>query len=90
MKKVSVIIPMYNNEKFIRECLNSVINQTYNNLEIIIIDDASKDKSVKIVKEIDDKRIKIIELNENKGATIARNTGIKEAKRRIYLLFRCR
>lgn len=90
MKKVSVIIPMHNNEKFIRECLNSVINQTYNDLEIIIVDDASKDKSVEIAKKINDKRIKIIELGENKGAAVARNTGIKEAKRRIYLLFRCR
>ena len=67
MKKVSVIIPVYNSEKYIYECLNSVINQTYKNLEIICIDDSSTDNSVKIIKSIGDKRIKLIRLKENNG-----------------------
>lgn len=79
MKKVSVIIPMHNSSKHIKECLESVINQTYSNLEIIVVDDASLDNSIELVKCIQDDRIKIIELKENVGAAIARNTGIKSA-----------
>lgn len=77
--KVSVIIPVYNKEKYIEQCLKSVINQTYTNLEIIIVDDASTDLSLEIVKRIQDNRIKIIELKENVGAGIARNKGIEVA-----------
>ena len=76
MKKVSVIIPMYNSSKYIKECLDSVINQTYSNLEIIIVDDKSSDNSLDIVKKYNDKRIKIIELDKNSGVSIARNKGI--------------
>ena len=62
MDKISVIIPIYNVEKYIAECLESVINQTYSNLEIICIDDCGSDNSMKIVQEYADKdnRIKII------------------------------
>ncbi len=77
MKKVSVIIPVHNSEKYILECLNSVINQTYKNLEIIVIDDKSTDNSINIIKSIKDKRIKLIELEKNSGAAIARNKGIE-------------
>ena len=79
MKKVSVIIPLYNEEKYILDCINSVINQTYKNIEIIVIDDKSTDNSLKLLKKIKDNRIKIIELNENKGVSNARNKGIEEA-----------
>ena len=77
MKKVSVIIPVHNSSKYIQECINSVINQTYKNLEIIVIDDKSTDNSVEIIKSIRDKRIKSIELKENVGAALARNKGIE-------------
>lgn len=77
MKKVSIIIPIYNSEKNLSECINSVLNQTYKNLEIIIVDDKSTDRSIDIVKKIKDKRIKLIELKENSGAAIARNKGIE-------------
>jgi len=77
MKKVSVIIPVHNNEEYILECINSVIYQTYKNLEIIIVDDKSTDNSVNLIKSIKDKRIKLIELKENSGAAIARNKGIE-------------
>lgn len=83
-KKVSVIIPVYNKEKYIEQCLKSVINQTYSDVEIIIIDDASTDNSLELVKSIKDSRIKVIELKENVGAGTARNKGIEVAKRRIY------
>lgn len=66
---VSVVIPTYNQEEFITETLNSVINQTYKNLEIIISDDCSKDNTIKIIKEfaVKDARIKTFFSKENKG-----------------------
>ena len=81
MKKITVIIPMHNSSKHILECLESVIKQTYKNLEIIVVDDASKDNSLELVKNIKvkDNRIKVIELKENVGAGIARNKGIEAA-----------
>lgn len=79
-KKVSVIIPMYNSEKYIKDCLNSVINQTYSNLEIIVIDDCSTDSSLELVRNIKDSRIKIIKFDENKGVSNARNKGIELAE----------
>lgn len=79
MKKVSVIIPLYNEEKYIKECIESVVNQTYKNLEIIIVDDCSTDNSLKVVKKIKDDRIKIIKLKENKGVANARNVGVEKA-----------
>lgn len=77
--KVSVITPMYNCDKFIGQTINSVINQTYANWEMILIDDASNDKSVEIVKHYMklDKRIRLIKLSENSGAAVARNKGIE-------------
>ena len=56
---LSVIIPVYNGEQYIDRCLNSLINQTYKNLEIIVVDDGSKDKSIDIIKNISqkDKRV---------------------------------
>lgn len=79
MKKASVIIPIHNSSKYIEECLESVINQTYKDIEIIIVDDASTDNSLELVKNINDNRIKIIELKENAGAANARNKGIENA-----------
>lgn len=77
-KKISVIIPVYNVEKYIRQCLESVINQTYKSLEIIVVNDGTKDDSMKIVEEyLFDKRIKVIN-KENGGISSARNKGIEE------------
>ncbi len=75
---ISVIIPCYNAEKTIVNCINSVLNQTYKNLEIIIVNDGSTDKSLKIIKTIKDKRIKIID-KKNEGSWKARIDGIKSA-----------
>ena len=88
MEKISVIIPIYNVEKYIAECLESVINQTYSNLEIICIDDCGSDNSMKIVQEYADKdsRIKIIRHEENSGLAPARNTGLNNADG-DYILF---
>lgn len=76
---VSVIIPIYGVEDYILRSLNSVINQTYKNLEIILINDATKDRSMDLVRTIKDSRIKIVNHQENKGLAQSRNDGIAEA-----------
>jgi len=78
VSKVSVIIPVYNTEKFLRKCLDSVCNQTLQDIEIICINDCSTDGSSEILREYagKDNRIKLIELFENGGAAKARNIGI--------------
>jgi teichuronic acid biosynthesis glycosyltransferase TuaG len=84
-KLVSIITPMYNSEKFIRDTIKSVLNQTYPYWEMLIVDDCSKDKSVEIVEEFlkKDKRIKLIKLSKRSGPAIARNVAIREAKGRF-------
>lgn len=76
--KVSIVIPTYNVEKYIARCLDSVINQTLKEIEIIVVDDKSTDNTLSIVKDYAsrDNRIKVIELFENQGVSVARNTGI--------------
>ena len=59
MKKVSILMPMYNSEKYIKESINSILNQEYKNFELIIVDDGSIDSSIEIVKEYNDSRIKL-------------------------------
>lgn len=76
---ISVIIPVYNREKTIKRAVESVLEQTYKNIEIIIVDDHSTDNSINIIHKLNDKRIKIFRLNENKGACYARNYGVKQA-----------
>lgn len=82
MPKVSIIIPVYNTEKYLQKCLCSVCNQTLSDIEIICVNDNSTDNSLQILQrfESNDSRIKIIDLKENKGAAIARNLGINQAK----------
>ena len=82
---VSIITPLYNSEKYIKKTIKSVLNQSYKNWEIIIIDDFSKDKGKKIVKNYakNYSKINLIELDENKGAAFARNKGIEVSKGRF-------
>ena len=77
-KKVGIVIPIYNVEKYLKECLDSVINQTYKNLEIILVNDGSTDSSLNIAKEYakSDPRFTIIN-KQNGGQSSARNTGIE-------------
>ena len=77
---ISVIIPVYNGEKFLRDCLDSVLNQTYKNLQIILVDDGSTDSSGQICDEYAarDSRIQVMHC-ENAGQAEARNRGIKAA-----------
>ena len=85
-EKVSIIIPVYNAEKFLEKCLDSIINQTYKKIQIICINDDSTDNSEKILKQyqLKDNRI-IFKTIENGGLTRARNTGIKEATGEFFM-----
>lgn len=75
---LSVIIPVYNVEKYIYECIKSVVEQSIKEIEIIVVDDGSQDNSIKIVEKFIDKRIKILK-KDNGGLSSARNEGLKVA-----------
>lgn len=79
--KISVIVPVYNVEKYISECIESLINQTFKDIEIILINDGSTDRTGEICRKYseDDNRILLID-KENEGLSIARNTGLSMAK----------
>lgn len=78
--KISIVVPIYNTEKYLSNCIDSIINQTYQNLEIILIDDGSTDNSGKIADNYakKDKRVKVFH-QKNQGQSAARNLGIKKA-----------
>ena len=84
---ISIIIPIYNTANYLPTCLDSIINQTYQNLEIILVDDGSTDNSYQIAKEYTkkDPRIKLIH-QKNQGLSVARNTGVAESTG-TYLAF---
>ena len=79
--KISVIIPVYNTEKYLKECLDSVVNQTLKDIEIIIINDASPDNSISIINDYasNDGRIVVLDKKNNEGVGQARNDGILKA-----------
>jgi glycosyltransferase involved in cell wall biosynthesis len=79
MKKVSVIIPVYAVEKYVADAVQSVLEQTYENTEVILVDDGTPDASIEICKQFTDPRVKIIYQN-NRGASAARNNGIRCAQ----------
>jgi glycosyltransferase involved in cell wall biosynthesis len=83
---VSVILPTYNRAHLLPRAILSILNQTYQNFELIIVDDASTDETPRVVKAFDDPRIRYIRHEHNKGASAARNTGI-EASRGTYIAF---
>lgn len=77
---ITVVIPTYNREKTILESVNSVLQQTYDNIELLIIDDCSTDETKRVLGFITDKRLNYIKLDENSGANVARNKGIMLAR----------
>ena len=81
---VSIVVPVYNAARFMDDTIQTVLNQTYQNWELLLVDDCSSDDSVQIIQKYQkkDERIKLFKLSENSGAAIARNTGIDNAKGR--------
>ena len=78
--KISVIVPVYNCEDYLNECLDSILNQTYKNLELILIDDGSKDSSSDICDQYKERDSRVVVVHkENEGVSIARNTGLNLA-----------
>ncbi len=77
--KISVVMPVYNREKYVRAAIESIIGQTYTNWEFIIVDDGSTDKTLEILQEYanQDKRIKILQNGENQGIAFSRNRGVQ-------------
>ena len=84
---ISVVVPVYNTSRFLRQCVDSLVNQTWKNVEFIFVDDGSTDNSVEILKEYQkrDPRIKVLE-QENLHAGVARNNGMKQATGK-YIIF---
>lgn len=82
---ISILIPVYNSEKWIKECLDSIINQSDSNYEVVIIDDGSKDKSLNICNEYKNKCEMRIYSRENKGVTFTRNELVNLAKGEYFL-----
>ena len=87
-KLISIIVPVYNVERYLKRCIDSIISQTYANLEIIFVDDGSIDNSGRICDEYakKDNRIKVIH-KQNGGVSQARNIGVDNSSRRIHLLY---
>jgi len=88
MVKVSIIMPVYNEGKLMRDAISSVINQTFKDWELIIVNDASTDSTLKIAREFEKKerRIRVVSHRKNKGRAAALNTGIKKARGK-YIAF---
>ncbi|MFK7748734.1 MAG: glycosyltransferase family 2 protein [Kordia sp.] len=86
MPLFSVIIPLYNKEKYIQQTVESVLQQTFVDFELLIVNDASTDKSVSVVSQISDDRIQLIENPKNLGLSATRNHGISKAKGEIIAL----
>lgn len=83
---VSIITPVYNSEKYIGETVKSVLAQTHENWEMLIVDDCSKDNTSIVIKNFNDSRIKYFELKRNSGAAVARNKALEMAQGR-YIAF---
>ena len=79
----SIIIPTYNRDYCILEAVNSVLNQTFVDFELIIVDDASSDNTIQVLQQIDDHRVKIISNKKNKGQSVSRNEGVDCANGRF-------
>lgn len=84
---ISVIVPIYNSEKYLKRCIESIVKQKYDNIEIILINDGSTDNSLKIIEEFMKKDNRIVLINqENQGVSNSRNRGI-EASKGKYIIF---
>ena len=84
---VSIIVPVYNTEKYLKKCLDSLVNQTYKDFEIIVVNDGSTDKSSNIISKYQKKYKNIILIDkENEGLSMARNRGVQKSSGK-YIIF---
>ncbi len=77
--KVSIIVATYNREKTLLRALESILQQTHSDIEVVVVDDGSTDSTEKLMKTVTDSRVRYIKLDKNSGASIARNRGVQEA-----------
>jgi alpha-1,3-rhamnosyltransferase len=84
---VSVIVPCYNHEKYLTECIDSIMNQSYTNFELVVIDDGSKDDSFKVLKELQKKYNFNLIHQKNRGLSATLNRGIQEFSKGKYITF---
>ncbi|MEI6696160.1 MAG: glycosyltransferase [Bacteroidota bacterium] len=87
MPELSIIMPLYNTENYVAQAIQSLLCQTYKNFELIIVDDASTDQSLEIVKSFNDSRIKILTNEKNEGIVFSRNRGLQIAKGKFIAPF---
>ena len=79
-KKISVLMTVYNTEKYLKQSINSILNQSYKNFELVIVDDCSSDGSRKLIKDLKNKRVKKYFLKRHTGRTPALNFGLSKCK----------
>ena len=91
MPLVSVIMPVYNGEKWLAEAIESILAQTFSDFEFLIVDDGSGDRSAEIIRsyELSDERIRFIQLESNVGKAVAKNHAMKEAKGEYFTFMDC-
>ena len=86
---VSINMPVFNGAKYIKESIQSVLNQTFSNFELIVVDDGSTDESAEIVRSFSDKRIRFIENETNKGIAFTRNFAAENSLGKYIAIFDC-
>ena len=84
--EVSVLMPAYNRENYIEDSVKSILNQTYTNFELIILDDGSSDKTLEKIYAFKDSRIKVLQNDQNRGIAFSRNRLLEEAKGKFLVL----
>lgn len=87
--KVTVLMPVYNGEKYLREAIDSVLSQTFSDFEFLIINDGSTDNSVEIIKNYNDSRIRLIHNDKNRGIVFSRNRGLEESRGEYIAILDC-
>lgn len=85
--RVSIVMPVYNSEVFVSDAVKSILDQTYRDFELIIVDDASTDASLEIISGFDDDRIRIFENDKNRGIVYSRNRGLAQIRGEFYAPF---
>jgi glycosyltransferase involved in cell wall biosynthesis len=87
--QITVVMPVYNGEKYLDTAIKSILNQTFTNFEFVIVDDASTDSSVRIINSYKDKRIKLIQNNVNLGIPTTRNKCLQESSGEYIAVLDC-